>query len=131
MRALPFGIRQIGIRRRLVALMLAYLLALQGGIVAWATVAAVAATVSPATSVICSSGHHGDAPHQSDGTLPCCACGPMCVSCASPAAAAAPELAAFMPQRLPVALQWSVEPTDALSRAHATHWQARAPPLTA
>jgi hypothetical protein len=136
MRQQPHSIRRHGTRRRIVALALAYLLAVQGLLVAWGTVSAVAASLSPAgVGIICSSSDATGAPHRSndsDAPPPCCACGPLCFSGGAVPLCAVPEATILRVLRPASTLaEWSRRTADVPARTFLSPQQARAPPAMA
>jgi hypothetical protein len=122
-----------GLRRRLVALAFAYLLALQGLVAAWGTSAAIAATLTPAAAgIICTSADHGSSTDRDNGPSPCCLCGPMCHTGWGSSVGAAPATAVTV-LRLPIAagIVWMAPRVGDPQRILLSPWQARAPPAMA
>lgn len=133
MRTRPLGFCRYGVRRQLVALTVAYLLALQGLLGALGMATAVAASVSPdPAAIICSTAHETGESHHDGSELPCCGCGPLCSANSGITAGAAPEAASIPLRRSAVATAgWSVRLVDVQPRAFLTPQQARAPPSIA
>jgi hypothetical protein len=122
-----------GLRRRLVALALAYVLALQGLLAAWGTSAAIAATLMPAAAgIICTSADHGSSTDRDHGPSPCCLCGPMCHAGCGPSMGAAPVNAVTVLRPRPAAsIVWMAPRVGDPQRILLSPWQARAPPAMA
>jgi hypothetical protein len=122
-RAPPLG-------RRSFALALAYLLALQVILAAWAVLVPTAVTALGVQTVICTTHAYGSAP-SSDLPLAQCPCGPLChAGSAPPLGAPPPEGSGAIAHPIVVAVVWHVPPLDARPHASAGPQQARAPPLT-
>jgi hypothetical protein len=116
--------------RRSSALVLAYLLALQAILTAWAVLAPAAAGAFGAQAALCSTHANGPAP-SSDLPPAQCLCGPLCHAGAAPLLGAPSETASVaVSHSLTVAVAWHVPPTDKTRDIATSPQQARAPPLT-
>ncbi|MPZ58871.1 MAG: hypothetical protein GEU91_20740 [Rhizobiales bacterium] len=117
--------------RRSFALVLAYLLALQGILVAWGAMAAAAHATSGLAVTCAADGAQGPV-QRSDDPLPCCHCGPLCGPGTGTALGAAPEAVPTAVKRPQVAAaRWPLRPSDALPRISSDPRKARAPPAMA
>jgi len=114
--------------RRSFALALAYLLALQGILAAWAVLVPTAVTALGVQTVICTTHAYGSAP-SSDLPLAQCPCGPLCYAGGAPPLGASPD-AASAPIAHPTvaAVVWHVQCVAALPAVSAGPQKARAPP---
>ena len=117
--------------RRSVALVLAYLLALQVILAAWVVLVPAVAVAASDQGVICAT--HPDGTPKSNGQPASCPCGPMCISggCAGgsappPAVAFAPVLRTIVPEPL-----LPFEEALRLRRVASEPERARAPPVLA
>jgi hypothetical protein len=123
--------RNRAIGRRVAALVTAYLLALQGLLVAWGAVPAVAHAQSELPSILCTAAGES-APVDRSGDQPaCCLCGPLCGFGAGPVLSAPPQAEVTTLQRPHAAAKWSIRPFDAARQVSSAPCQARAPPVTA
>lgn len=128
--------RDSRLKRRSIALLLAYALALQGLVVAWNAAASIAAYGGTGLPIIiCSGGGGGGGgsgpAHRPDAPPPCCPCGPMCGPCAGPVLGIAPEaVPAVGYQPFVSAARWVAMPAPETQNAGSDPRKARAPPQT-
>jgi len=123
--------RDSRLKRRSLALLLAYALALQGLVVAWNAVASIAAHAGTGLpTVICSGGGGTSGPaHRPDAPPPCCPCGPMCSPSAGPVLGVVPEAVpavGYQPFFSPT--HWAAVLSPATRNVASDPRKARAPP---
>lgn len=123
--------RHRNIRRRIVALGVAYLLALQGLLVAWGAVAAIAHAQSELPSILCTAAGEPGSGSRSGDEPACCLCGPLCAHGGGTVVSTPAQTEVTTIQRPCVAADWSIRPFDVALQNSTGPCQARAPPVTA
>lgn len=107
----------------------AYVLALQGLMVAWGVVAAIAAHAG-LPPVFCASDDAAGPTQRSDAP-PCCPCGPLCGSGPGTDLTRTAEAAAVFVQHPPVAAStWLAQTSEAALHISSDPRKARAPPVS-